>query len=80
MVIGESLNYIMNPIFSPLLALSPTLAILIITVVIAFLMTVIYKYTTNQSLMKDLKNEIKEFQKEMKELRNEPQKMMSVQK
>jgi len=38
------------------------------------------KYTTNQSLMRDLKNETKEFQKEMRELKNDPKKMMEVQK
>jgi len=79
-MVFSALNSVLNPLFSPLLNLNPTAAIIIITALIAFLMTVIYKYTTNQSLMKDLKNEIKEFQKEMKELRNDPHKMMEVQK
>ncbi len=35
---------------------------------------------TNQSLMKDLKTELKTLQKQMKELRSHPEKMMRVQK
>src|SRR3989344_7479675 len=71
---------LLNPVFNPLLNLNPAIGILIISFILALLITVIYKYTTNQSLMKDLKNELKELQKEIKELRNEPQKAMAVQK
>lgn len=80
MVVFEGLNFIFDPIFSPLLALGPAIALIVITVVLALLMTIIYKYTTNQSLMKDLKSELKAFQKQMKELRNKPGEMMQVQK
>jgi len=55
-------------------------SILILSLILSFLISIIYKYTTNQSLMKDLKTEIKELQKEMKQLRDQPQKMMLVQK
>ncbi|MBW3003293.1 DUF106 domain-containing protein [Candidatus Woesearchaeota archaeon] len=80
MVVYEGLNYLLDPIFGPLLLFGPTVALLIITIVLAFLMTIIYKYTTNQSLMKDLKDELKAFQNQMKELRSEPKEMMAVQK
>jgi uncharacterized membrane protein (DUF106 family) len=68
------------PIFNPLLAFDPIWIVLIISILVAVLITVIYKYTTNQSLMKDLKTELKELQKEMKTLRDDPKKMMGVQK
>ncbi|MEA3430992.1 MAG: EMC3/TMCO1 family protein [Nanoarchaeota archaeon] len=80
MVVYEGLNFILDPVFSPLLRLGTASALLIITIILAFLMTVIYKYTTNQSLMKDLKDELKTFQKQMKELRSNPGEMMKVQK
>jgi len=71
---------IMDFIFGPLLGLSYFWAILILSFILALMISLIYKYTTNQSLMKDLKTEIKELQKEMKELKHDPQKMMGVQK
>ncbi len=71
---------VMDFIFGWLLNMSYFWAILILSFILAVLISLIYKYTTNQSLMKDLKTETKELQKEMKQLRNEPQKMMLVQK
>jgi uncharacterized membrane protein (DUF106 family) len=71
---------VLNPIFDPLLSLPMVWVIVIMAFLITFLITLIYKFTTNQSLMKDLKDEMKELQNEMKELKSEPQKMMSVQK
>ncbi|MBW2988966.1 DUF106 domain-containing protein [Candidatus Woesearchaeota archaeon] len=74
------LEGILSPIFDPLLKLPILWVVVIMAFLITVLITAIYKYTTNQSLMKDLKGEMKELQKEMKELRSEPQKMMQVQK
>ena len=71
---------LLNPVFDPLLALPMVWVVVIMAFVITLIITVIYKLTTNQSLMKDLKNEMKELQKEMKELRSQPEKMMVVQK
>jgi len=71
---------ILNPIFSPLLRLPFLLAIVIISFIISLLMILAYKKFTDQSLMKDLKEEIKELQKEMRKLRDKPQEMMAIQK
>ncbi len=71
---------ILNPIFGPLLKLSPLWAIIIISLVIAVIITFVYKWMTDQNLMKSLKGDIKKFQKEMKELKHEPQKVMAIQK
>ena len=71
---------LLNPIFSPLLNMHPFLSIFIISLLISLLIIFIYKYTTNQSLMKDLKTEMKELQKEVKQLKDRPQEMMKVQK
>ena len=71
---------ILNPIFSPLLKIPYLLSIILISFVISLIIVVIYKYFTNQSLMKDLKDEIKDLQKQMKDLRDKPQDMMKIQK
>ena len=71
---------LLNPIFSPLLNLPTLWAVVLLSFLISFIITLLYKYTTNQNLMKQLKEEMKEFQKEIKELRKEPEKAMQVQK
>ena len=62
------------------LSLTPFWAILIMSFLISLLIVVIYKFTTDQKLMKDLKDEIKVFQKQMKELKAKPEEMMKIQK
>lgn len=74
------LENILDPIFSPLLNLPTLWAVIILSFLISLLVTVVYKYTTDQNVMKGLKEEMKEFQKQIKELRKEPQKAMEVQK
>ncbi|MBU0628302.1 MAG: DUF106 domain-containing protein [Nanoarchaeota archaeon] len=71
---------ILNPVFNPLLALPIQWVVLIMAFIITLIITLIYRFTTNQSLMKQLKGEMKELQTEMKELKSEPKKMMEVQK
>ena len=70
----------LNVIFSPLLKLPPFWGILIISFLISLIIVLIYKYATNQNLMKQLKDEIKALQKQAKELKHEPEKAMAVQK
>jgi len=67
-------------IFNPFLGLPSFWTVIFISFIIAAVIVLIYKFTTNQKLMKDLKDEIKALQKEMKELRGEPEKAMHVQK
>ncbi|MDA1196537.1 MAG: EMC3/TMCO1 family protein [Nanoarchaeota archaeon] len=70
----------LDPVLNPLLALPIFTLVVLMSFLITLLITLIYKFTTNQSLMKSLKSELKELQKEMKELRDHPEKMMKVQK
>lgn len=70
----------LDPVLSPLLALNPLLAVLIISLIISGFIVLMYKKFTDQSLMKRLKAEIKELQAEMKQLKDNPKKMMEVQK
>ncbi len=71
---------LLNPVFSPLLKLPPLVAIVLVSFLISLLITVVYKFMTDQTMMKDLKLRQKEFQKKMKTLKKEPEKLMKVQK
>lgn len=71
---------IIDPVFRPLLNLGPLPAILIVSFVISLLTVIVYKLMTKQDVMKDLKDEIKQMQKEMKTLKENPGKMMELQK
>ncbi|MBD3304696.1 DUF106 domain-containing protein [Candidatus Woesearchaeota archaeon] len=70
----------LNFIFGPLLSLPAFWAILIMSFLISLIIVLIYKFATNQNLMKQLKDEIKTLQKQAKELKHEPEKAMAVQK
>lgn len=74
------LDSIFNPIILPLLQLPPVVSIAIISLVISLIITYIYKWMTDQKLMKSLKDDIKKYQKEMKGQRDNPKKMMETQK
>lgn len=70
----------MDPILNPLLNIAPIWSIVIISFVLAIFITLVYKFMTNQGLMKQMKEDIKNSQKRAKELKNEPQQAMAVQK
>ena len=70
----------LNVAFAPLLKLPILWAIITLSFIISLVIIIITKYTTDQVLMKRLKEEIKEHQKQIKELKNEPAKAMEVQK
>ncbi|MBI4449134.1 DUF106 domain-containing protein [Candidatus Woesearchaeota archaeon] len=71
---------ILDPVLFPFLLLNPTLAIVLLSFLIALMITTIYKYTTNQTLMKQLKDEITELQQETKTLKDNPSAALEVQK
>jgi len=62
----------------PLLHLPLFLVVLIMSLLVSLISTLIYKYTTDQDLMKTLKEELKSLQKLIKEFRHDPQKSMEV--
>lgn len=70
----------LNIIFAPLLKLPVSWAVIILAFLISVIIIVITKYTTDQTLMKRLKDDIKEYQKQIKELRGNPAQAMQVQK
>lgn len=70
----------LNIVFAPLFKLPLLWVIIILAFLISLIIILVTKYTTDQSLMKKLKDDIKEYQKQVKELKNEPAKAMEVQK
>lgn len=74
------LDFILDPVFQPLLQLKPFYAVALISLIITILITLIYKFTTDQELMKSLKAEMKKNQEEIKKHKDDPNKMMSIQK
>ena len=80
MGIFSFLDVPLNFVFGWMLNLDAFWAILIMSFILSLLIVLIYKYTTNQTLMKSLKEEIKSLQKQMKELKHDPTKMMEVNK
>ncbi len=60
--------------------LPPALSIFIISFCITLIITLAYKYLTNQKEMKELKEEMKKMQKELKEARSDPKRMAEINK
>ena len=50
------LDPVLNAIFDPLLSLGPFWALLVISLIVSTLITLIYKWVTDQDLMKRLKD------------------------
>lgn len=77
MVLENLFNWIFAPITNNF---SPLWAIVILTLLLTILITVAYKFLTNQELMKSLKQESEALKAEMKSLKNDTEKLMQVQK
>ena len=78
--IKATIHYVLDPSAGALLNWNLVLGMLIIVFIISALITIIQKYTTDQKALKEMKAEQKEIQKQMKEFRNNPEKMMELQK
>ena len=73
-------NAFFDSAFGFMLNWNPLYAILALSFIISLLIVVIYKWMTDQNEMKRLKEELNGYQKKMKALKSEPEKMMAVQK
>ncbi len=69
-----------NPVLNPLLRLGSFWALVIVSLLVSLLVTLIYKWVTDQEEMKRLKTELKDYQKQMKESRDSPEKLVELQK
>ncbi len=66
---------IMDTLLGWILLFHPALSILIVSLLVSLIITYAIKLFTDQTLMKDMREELKELQKQIKELRNNPKKM-----
>jgi len=69
-----------NMLFGPIMALQVPYNLAVLSLILTTFITLVYKYVTDQELMKSLKEEMKEMQKQMKEFKDDPPKMMEMQK
>ena len=74
------LDPILDIVFGPLLRIHPFWGIVIVSLLVTLIITIIHKYTTDQKLMKELKEKQKKFQKEIQKHKEDPQKAMKIQK
>jgi uncharacterized membrane protein (DUF106 family) len=69
-----------NAVFGPIMGLPNPMPLAIISFILTLITTLIYKYMTDQEVMKTLKADIKALQAEMKNHKDNKEKMMSIQK
>src|SRR3989344_5908575 len=69
-----------NAIFGRIIEASPLGAILLIALIITVVTTLVYKWVTNQKLLKQMKEDMDAIRKQMKDSKNDTQKMMALQK
>lgn len=74
------LDPIFNPVLLPLVDWNPFWAIVILSLIITLLITLAYKYFTNQKEMKRLKEEQKEYRQRSKKIQDNKEEMMRLQK
>jgi uncharacterized membrane protein (DUF106 family) len=80
----EWITEIAVSIFDPLLGwavnISPLTGLIIISFLIALISTLVYKFATDQNLMKNIKEEMKDLKNEIKKAANDPAKMDELNK
>jgi len=79
-IIKGSIHYLLDPSAGYLLNWNLNIGMLMIVLVIAALTTIVQKYATDQKTLKELRIEQKKLQKQMKEFKNHPEKIMDLQK
>ncbi|MBU0958716.1 MAG: DUF106 domain-containing protein [Nanoarchaeota archaeon] len=78
--IRNAVHGVLDPSAGALLRMNVTWGMLIIVLIIAIITTIIQKYATDQKTLKELKKEQKLLQEEMKKYRDNPAKVMELQK
>ncbi|MFP4189683.1 MAG: EMC3/TMCO1 family protein [Candidatus Woesearchaeota archaeon] len=70
----------MDPFSEFIFNLHPLISIAIIAFSVTLFTSLVYRFVTDQKVMKTLKGELKDLQKMMKEHRDKPEKLMRIQK
>jgi len=78
-IIKESANFILNPTAGRLLDYEINLGMIIITALISLFTIIVQKYTVDNASLRELKNDHKKMQQDMKSLKDNPEKLMELQ-
>lgn len=78
--IKDSVHAVLNPSAGALLNWNLTIGMIIVVFAITLMTTLIQKYTTDQKALKELKNEQKLLQQEIKKYEHHPEKMAELSK
>ena len=68
------------PVEPVIFGLTPVPFLLLISIVLSIFVSLIYKYMTDQTLMRELKKDLKKYQDAMKETKDDPDKMSDLSK
>ena len=79
-IIKQTVGLVLNPLAGSLLNWNVTYGMIIITAILSIFLTLTQKYTTDQSLLREIKKEQKILQGKMKEFKDHPEKLMELQK
>ena len=79
-IIKQAVSLILAPSAGALLKWNINYGMLIITAIISLFLVLIQKYTTDQSLLREIKKEQKILQEKMKDFKDHPEKLMELQK
>jgi len=74
------LDSLFNTIFGWAVGPSPLWGLLIVSLFLTLFTTLVYKFVTDQEVLKQIKGEMKEIRKEMKEAKDNPEKMLELNK
>ena len=77
-VIKNSVHSVLNPTAGALLNWNLTLGMSIIIMIISIFMTLVQKYATDQKTLKEMREEQKILQEEMKKYKNHPEKVAEL--
>ena len=79
-IIKSTVHAVFDPTLGNLLDIHLQIGFVILSALISFFITLVYKYTTDQEMLKEIKKEQKIVQAQMKEFRDNPQKLLELQK
>jgi uncharacterized membrane protein (DUF106 family) len=79
-LIKETVGFLLNPTAGFLLNWNVNYGMVIITAILSIFLTLVQKYTTDQSLLREIKKEQKILQAQMKEFKDHPDKLLELQK
>lgn len=75
-----SFTSILDPVMGPVMAISSPWNLVLVSFILTAMITLAYKFLTDQKMMKEVKQEMKDLQKRMKEVKDNPSEAMAVQK